>query len=140
MLMKDMPTIYLAQLQARLSGVARELRRLEPACVESARQWTPAINAYCCGDRLVICVELAGVDKTSINLRVDSQRLVLRGCRASIQPDPCEHPPREVLALEIDEGPFARELILPHAVKPGEVTAEQRNGLLWIFLPLTDTA
>ena len=32
--------------------------------------------------------------------------------------------------MEIDNGPFARELRLPVEVLPAEVTAEQRNGLL----------
>ncbi len=47
-----------------------------------------------------------------------------------------EGEPRQVLAMEIDEGPFSRELVLPSEVDPRAVRAEQRNGILWIWLPL----
>jgi HSP20 family molecular chaperone IbpA len=38
--------------------------------------------------------------------------------------------------MEIDHGPFVREILLPIEVTPAEATAEQRNGFLWINLPL----
>jgi len=44
------------------------------------------------------------------------------------------------LAMEIDHGPFQREIILPVEVDPNRVIAEQRNGLLWIYLPLRPNA
>ncbi len=43
-----------------------------------------------------------------------------------------------MLALEIDYGPFEREVILPADVEVDveQAHAEQENGLLWISLPL----
>ena len=41
-----------------------------------------------------------------------------------------------VLAMEIDHGAFEREIELPLSVERERVTAEQRNGILWIHLPL----
>jgi HSP20 family molecular chaperone IbpA len=38
--------------------------------------------------------------------------------------------------MEIDYGPFEREVILPADVEVNKAHAEQRNGLLWISLPL----
>ena len=42
----------------------------------------------------------------------------------------------QVLAMEIDHGPFERHINLPLSVDRARVTAEQRNGLLWIHLPV----
>jgi len=38
--------------------------------------------------------------------------------------------------LEIDYGPFEREIELPAEVDAKQARAEQENGLLWIYLPL----
>jgi HSP20 family molecular chaperone IbpA len=42
----------------------------------------------------------------------------------------------QLLAMEIDYGPFEREVQLAAEVEIEQVHAEQRNGLLWIYLPL----
>ena len=41
--------------------------------------------------------------------------------------------------MEIDYGPFIREVLLPTEVEIDEAHAEQRNGLLWISLPLKES-
>jgi HSP20 family molecular chaperone IbpA len=40
-----------------------------------------------------------------------------------------------LLALEIDYGPFEREVHLPTEIDVEQASAEQQNGLLWIHLP-----
>ena len=53
-------------------------------------------------------------------------------------PEPaCDQPQTvQVLAMEIDYGPFERMLELPAEVDPERVNAEHREGLLWVYLPL----
>ena len=41
----------------------------------------------------------------------------------------------QMIAFEIDYGPFERVVELPLPVDVARVQAEQRNGLLWIELP-----
>src|SRR5262245_2101772 len=100
------------------------------------QSWTPAINAYCCRDEIVVCVELAGVDERQIELHTEPRRLFIRGVRQPLEKDADCGPPRQVFALEIDQGVFRREIPLPLEIDPNHVQAEQRNGLLWIHLPL----
>jgi HSP20 family molecular chaperone IbpA len=38
--------------------------------------------------------------------------------------------------MEIDYGPFEREIAFPVDVEIDKAHAEQRNGLLWISLPV----
>ncbi|HEY2103528.1 MAG TPA: Hsp20/alpha crystallin family protein [Chthoniobacterales bacterium] len=96
-------------------------------------RWEPAINAYRCDESIQICVDLAGVKQSEIDLQIESQRLILRGTREVPEPDDCA---LQTIAMEIDYGPFMRVLKLPEDTEVNEARAEQRNGFLWIHLPL----
>lgn len=98
--------------------------------------WQPAINAFRCDQAYCVCVDLAGVAKEEIELTVKPGILRIRGTRSAPQPDAPQGKTVRVLALEIDSGDFERELSLPPEVDPGRITAEQKNGLLWIRLPI----
>jgi len=98
--------------------------------------WTPAINAYLCQDQIVVCAELAGVDKEHIELNAEPRRLVIRGTRELPEPTGEEGCAQQLLAMEIDYGPFEREITFPVDVEIDKAHAEQRNGLLWISLPV----
>ncbi|HEY0368570.1 MAG TPA: Hsp20/alpha crystallin family protein [Chthoniobacterales bacterium] len=95
--------------------------------------WQPPINAFRCEMGVRICVDLAGVEKSSIDLTVEPRRVVMRGSRNP--PEPTTERALQTLALEIDYGPFEREVHLPVEVDVEQAHAEQENGLLWITLP-----
>ena len=71
-----------------------------------------------------------------VNVQVTDRRLLIRGRRVLPEPIEQEKKGARVLALEIDYGPFEREVLLPGEVDVEKVSAEQENGLLWIYLPL----
>ncbi len=100
--------------------------------------WSPAINAYRYDDRFQVCVDLAGVNRESIDLKVLPQKISIQGFRAMPRPqmdDPAEKC-CQTLALEIENGPFARDIQLPQPVDPERVTAKKEGGFLWITLPI----
>ena len=101
-----------------------------------AYAWQPAINAYRCETCIRICVDLAGVDRSVIDLTVETRRVLIRGTRQLPEPSHAEGHAVQLLAMEIDYGPFEREMKLPAEVEIDKAHAEQRNGLLWISLPL----
>jgi HSP20 family protein len=101
--------------------------------------WRPAMNAFRCESCIQVCFDLAGVDRANIELRIEPARLLIRGIRRTPEPASSEGRPRQILAMEIDHGSFTRELKLPAEVIPSEVTAEQRDGLLWVRMPLRVT-
>jgi HSP20 family protein len=98
--------------------------------------WQPAINAYRCEKCVRICVDLAGVDRSLIDLTIEGRQMFVRGVREVPEPSDTEGRALQMLAMEIDYGPFEREVQLPAEIDAEEVHAEQRNGLLWIYLPL----
>lgn len=85
---------------------------------------------------MAVCVELAGVDKSAIHLQVEPKRLLIRGRRETPAPGDHAGAAMQVLDMEIDCGPFEREVLFPVEVETGRVTAEQKNGLLWVHLPV----
>jgi HSP20 family protein len=99
------------------------------------QSWRPAINAYHCDQVIRVCVDLAGVDQFEV--KVQSRKLLIRGQRHAPEPMEPEKKGARVLALEIDYGPFEREIYLEPEVDPDRVVTEQKNGLLWIVLPLS---
>ena len=97
--------------------------------------WQPAINAYRCESGVRICVDLAGVDRKAIDLRVEPYLVVIRGNREVPEPKGPDGRAVEMLAMEIDYGPFERTVELFDEIDVEKVQAEQTNGLLWIHLP-----
>jgi HSP20 family protein len=118
--------------------------------------WTPNVNLYENSTSYLVCVDLAGVEKEKIDVEVVDQRLKLRGVR----PVPQYEDEREardatteehdtkggpavtgtakrirVHLMEIDHGAFAREVELPPDADRESITANYRNGLLWIEIP-----
>lgn len=138
--MTEFHDIQLRRLHGRLRDIVYELSQGPSIRFAAPETWSPAVNAYRCADQFIICVELAGVDKSRLQVRAEPRRLLLRGHREPPEPNGGEHKPLQILALEIDYGAFAREITLPAEVDPERVTAEQRNGLLWIHLPLRSQA
>ena len=123
-------------LQREIELLAIQITRTRFVGIAATGGWQPAINAFRCDRQFIVCVELAGVDRSAIDVRVEPRRLSLRGARDVPEPACDETPAVQVLAMEIDHGRFERVLDLPEEVEPEGVTAEHRNGLLWIKLPL----
>lgn len=99
--------------------------------------WQPSMNVYENDAAFDVCVDLAGMEQNQVDVHCqDSHRLVISGRRD--QPRSV-HPGGDcsVHCMEIDEGPFRRELELPRPVDTQQVEAEYRKGYLWIHLPKT---
>ncbi len=125
--MDPIGSIKLRWLHGALQDVTYELARSRFQF--APHTWEPAINAY-------HCVDLAGVEQSQIDLTVEPQRVLIRGSRELPEPTHAEGRAVRLLAMEIDYGPFEREVALPAEVEIDQASAEQRNGLLWISLPL----
>ena len=137
--MSDFVQWHLEQVERRLRSLMGEYLRLQATQFRSTPCWTPAVNVYRCPDRLVVCVDLAGVKPRDLSVRAEPRRLRIRGHRAPPEPASPAAEPVQVLAMEIDAGAFERDLRLPEEIDPERTTAEQRDGWLWIQLPLKTT-
>ena len=133
---KSIRTIRLQRLQGQLGEVAYELTKVDLSGFQTKHRWKPPINAYRCDKCLRVCVDLAGVDRSEIELELAEDRLILRGNRTLPEPDDTHNPAMQVVAMEIDHGDFERVIEVPPGVDRRRIRAEQQNGMLWIYLPL----
>ena len=133
--MDPIKSIRLRWLQGALHDITYDLSRSQFSRFAS-QAWAPAINAYRCQECIRICVDLAGVERSLIDLTVEPRRVVIRGTRELPEPSHSEGHTVQLLAMEIDYGPFEREITFPVDVEIDKAHAEQRNGLLWISLPV----
>jgi len=130
----------LKRLHVQLGEVVQQMTRVHFSRYCPPKGWRPAVNVYRLQGGLQICVDLAGVDRPMIDLTVERGRLLLRGNRRPPEPAQGSGQALQILTMEIDCGPFERELTLPPQVDAERVSAEYRNGMLWIHLPLRSQA
>jgi HSP20 family protein len=96
--------------------------------------WDPPVNVYELDDRLVICVELAGVRPNELDVQVDRGVLHIRGQRGKpVVPD--AHGDIRVHLMEIDSGRFHRKIPVPPDLDIGASSASYKNGFVWVILP-----
>ena len=100
----------------------------------TTESWRPDVNLYESRLAFLVCVDLAGMDKSDIDVRVDKNQLIIRGRRTC--PMPSEHDRAVAVHLmEIDHGSFSRSLEMPSNVDEKAISAHYDTGLLWITLP-----
>ena len=97
------------------------------------RSFRPNVDSYHTDDphELTVVVELPGVDPDSIAVVAGERMLVVAGER----PRPVASG-RVYQQMEIEYGPFQRQVHLPEDVDPDQAHAEYQRGILRITLPV----
>ena len=104
-----------------------------PRIAGTRRAYRPQVDCYESGDppELTAIVELAGVEPDDVHLVVAGRTLVVSGERRLERSEA-----RVYNRMEIEYGPFYRELVLPEDVDSGAARATYDRGLLKIVLPV----
>ncbi len=92
--------------------------------------WSPAVDLYETQTHLILFVELPGMRPPDVEVFARSRSVVVRGVRGPILPGLAAE------RLEIRTGRFEREIDLPARIEASEATAEMRDGVLRIEMPL----
>jgi len=94
----------------------------------SERSWTPRVDVFEHADKILVDVELPGIDPGEVDVNLAGNMLTVRGGH--------ELPPAEPGATahiqERRTGPFQRSIPMPVPVNADNVTAEALNGVLQI--------
>lgn len=96
--------------------------------------WDPRLNVYEMPDKLVVCVELAGIQPGELDVQVDKNILHIRGYRAK-PAVPEVTGEISVHLMEIDSGRFHRKVAVPPDLDFAASRAHYKNGYVWIMLP-----
>jgi HSP20 family protein len=96
------------------------------------RAYRPQVDVYRSEDppTLTIVVELPGVDPAEVKLVAAPQALLIAGERR--RPRDCGH----YQQMEIDYGPFQRQVTLAEDVDPEQASATYERGILTVKLPI----
>ncbi len=108
--------------------------RVDP--VSSARPWYPAVDIPESRDSYLIRVELPGMKREDIALELSNGALTLSGERKYDEPAAGV----EYHRTERMSGKFTRSFTLPQGIKPDEMRATYRDGILEIHIPKAEEA
>lgn len=93
--------------------------------------WHPALELVEEKDRLVLELDLPGIEPANVQVQLQDDMLSVHGERKFEAHDDRG----KVLKSERASGAFTRTIQLPYRVKNDKVTASYRNGVLTITLP-----
>jgi HSP20 family protein len=93
--------------------------------------WRPPVDIYETADGLTLKVELAGVAKEDVSVEVKDNVLILKGERLLDPAIKDEQYYRKERAF----GKFQRSFTLQESIKPEQVKASFKNGILTITVP-----
>ena len=99
--------------------------------------WVPPVDIYESDKHeLVLSAEIPGMKREDIQLTVDNNALTLRGEKRVDQEVTEERSHR----IERSYGTFTRTFSLPATIDAARVSAEYKNGVLTVKLPLREEA
>ena len=102
-----------------------------PKIEEKLTVFTPPVNMYDDGDKIVIELALPGVKKEDIDVSLQDGILIISGVRIGKSDKP-------YYQQEWQYGHFEREITLPIAIKGDNISAEYKDGILTISIPKKD--
>jgi len=95
------------------------------------REWSPALDMFDKGDKIVVKAELPGVNKDDIDISVVGGVLTIKGERKGEE----EVRDEDYYCCERYRGTFYRAVQLPADVDVDKIEASYENGILEITLP-----
>ncbi len=101
-----------------------------------AARWTPRHDLFQTPTALVIHVELAGLLREDLELRVTGDQLCIRGVR----PERARPPGGRVVRREIPYGAFETRVAIPAGYDAARARANYQNGFLHVEVPRVTAA
>ena len=124
-------------IQDRMNRILGDYYRGADDDVMRRGAWVPPVDIYDTGNHeLVIKAELPDVNKEDIEITVENGSLTLKGEKrmdADIKDEQCRR-------IERAYGSFSRSFSLPPTVDASKVSADYKNGVLTIKLPVREEA
>jgi HSP20 family protein len=124
-----MPTRQELQVQQK-----RELENKEESTIP-ARVFLPTADIYETNDALKVVLEMPGVDKNSVDIRVEDGVLKIEG-----QLDFSKYQGLQPLYTEYNVGHYSRSFRLSSKIDQNKIAAELNDGVLFLVLPKVEEA
>jgi len=126
-----------AQLQDRLNRAFSDAHGRSDEGLLSSGSWLPPVDIYQTTEHeLVLKAELPDLERSDIDITVDKGTLTIKGEKKHST----EVKEEQFHRIERRYGTFSRSFSLPTTVDPGKVSADYKNGVLTVKLPLREEA
>ena len=89
--------------------------------------WYPAADVYEDDTEYTIAVDLPGIDRTTLDISVEDNKLRIRGNRATLETVPHRG--------ECPRGKFVRTFTVPTSIEQDSIKADYKDGVLRVHLP-----
>lgn len=96
--------------------------------------FTPRVDIFETDQELTVYADVPGVRSEGVDLRYENGELVLHG---RVHP---RHPERGFLLNEYEEGDFYRAFTIHESIDSSRISAECKNGVLTVHLPMVERA
>ncbi len=120
------------QVKVEVERLIAALNALQTPGAPRSRPWMPPVSLFESTTDAVVCVDLPGVVRERVNVRVEDGLLVVEGERPFQPPRETDSP--RVIA-EQAFGPFRRTVLLPPGLKTSELNVQLKDGVLEVRIP-----
>ncbi len=125
-------------LSEQMDEIANDMERLfyhlfcpkDPVRSFATSKWHPLTDIIETDEKILIKLELAGVDKKDIDITIDKNRLIISGCRRETLPPDI----KGYHQMEINYGGFERVLPLKPGTNKSAIRATFGDGLPMITI------
>ena len=124
-----MPTEHELQVQQK-----REVEK-KPESTMPARRYLPVTDIFETADALKVILEMPGVDKDGVDVRVENDLLTIDG-----QVDFSKYQGLQPVYTEYNVGNYARSFQLSSKIDQERITADLRDGVIILVLPKAEKA
>lgn len=126
------PLHDLVSLQDRMNRLfedasQRRASEANPTDEVEAADWFPAADVYENDGDYIVAVDLPGIDRATLDISVDDDRLTIKGNR--VAHNATRH------RAECPSGKFLKTFSVPAAVDQNDIRADYKDGVLRIHLP-----
>ncbi len=103
-----------------------------PMKMKTSLGWEPPMNVFETDTEFIVVMDIAGMDRKDISVFTDGETLCISGVRKEVFPGG----KKQFHSLEIQVGPFKRQIGIPVDVDAGSVSTHYANGLLEVRLTM----
>lgn len=136
---REFPTFRgLESLQRDMNRIFDQFFRGDVLADETmyGRDWTPAVDVVENNDAFILKAELPGMNKEDVKITLENNILTIRGEKKN-EMDKKEG---NVHRVERNYGMFERSFTIPGTIKPNDIDAQYKDGILTLTLPKAEEA
>jgi HSP20 family protein len=125
---------YAAMSQELQVQQKREVEK-KPESTIPARRYLPITDIFETSEALTVVLELPGVDKDGVDVRVENDVLSIEG-----PVDFSKYQGLHPLYIEYNVGNYARSFQLSSKIEQNRITADLKDGVMTLVLPKSEEA